>query len=308
LLAAEFQSKMRDDYYRDRRSRSPRRDYGSNYHPMRTGDGKPNYRAIAKMTSLKITNVSPRVRSEDVADRFSCYGEIGDIFIPPAYNGQHRGFLFVRFRKEHHAYRALDKEDGRTLKGERMAITIAKPRRPDSENADYYSGGRRPEIYSSRRRSRTPQRRRRSPTPKKRRSRSSSRASSEVSRSVSRDEKSRSVSKKRMNRRDRSRSSSRSEGSNRSKSRKRSKSIESARSSRSRSVSKEKLNNLSPKENHRENSQKSSHHSEAKKSSDDEIQIEASLGKKLKNSDGEMNGNGNTNHKEHVVKEVVEGV
>jgi len=175
-----------------------------NFEPIRMISGRPDYDQIARMTSLKVDNLSEYASENDLINKFADFGKIGDVFIPPGrqYSRNEPSFAFVRFYHSRDAYDAMDSLNGRNFRGHHMRITVAKPRhsrggQPSSRDRSPYGsrGGRYRSRSPVRRRrfSKSPPRRRYSRSPVRSRSRSQVRrdnyrdrsSSSEVSRSAS---------------------------------------------------------------------------------------------------------------------------
>lgn len=71
-------------------------------------------------------------RTEALKDKFSPYGEIGDVYIPRSYgSGDSRGFAFVRFLSKHDAEDAMRALDNTDFEGRELRIAEAKERRPE---------------------------------------------------------------------------------------------------------------------------------------------------------------------------------
>ena len=71
-------------------------------------------------------------RTDLLREKFSPYGEIGDIYIPRGFNSSEpRGFAFVRFNEKKDAEDALRALDGTELEGRTLTVMEAKQRRPD---------------------------------------------------------------------------------------------------------------------------------------------------------------------------------
>lgn len=90
--------------------------------------------------SIKVDSMSLRTNKDDVRERFSKFGEIGDIFFPAdKYTGSSRGFCFVRYFKEECAEEAVDHygRSGIEIDGKTCNVTMATTRpRPGTDNWD----------------------------------------------------------------------------------------------------------------------------------------------------------------------------
>eukprot|EP01031_Cornospumella_fuschlensis_P041061 gene41061-50094_t len=116
---------------------------------------------VNHMFTLKVDNIGARTSNESLKDKFSPYGEIGDVYIPRSFgSGEPRGFAFVRFLSKHDAEDAMRALDNTELDGREIRIAEAKERRPDFPRGS--RGGRR-DYYDDRdrrrSRSRSPPRR-----------------------------------------------------------------------------------------------------------------------------------------------------
>jgi len=123
------------------RSGSPRGGY-SNERPSfrdggrREGGGPPR---SEDLHSIKVDGMSLRTTKDDVRDKFSRFGEIGDIFFPSdKYTGSSRGFCFVRFFKKESQEDACDHfRDGFDMDDKLVRVEAATQRpRPGTDNWD----------------------------------------------------------------------------------------------------------------------------------------------------------------------------
>merc|ERR1712115_225162 len=110
----------------------------------RFGGGAPR---SEELHSLKVDNMSLRTNKDDIREKFSRFGEIGDIFFPSdKYTGSSRGFCFVRYFKEDSMNDAVEYfRDGLEMDGKNCEITRASLRpRPGNEawNPDARRGDR----------------------------------------------------------------------------------------------------------------------------------------------------------------------
>merc|ERR1712048_787897 len=99
----------------------------------RFGGGAPR---SEDLFSLKVDNMSLRTNKDDIREKFSRFGEIGDIFFPSdKYTGSSRGFCFVRYFKEDSMNDACDYfRDGLEMDGKNCEVTKASLRpRPGNE-------------------------------------------------------------------------------------------------------------------------------------------------------------------------------
>ena len=103
----------------DSRSRSPREPRDKSPTPQ-------------KRTSLLVRNIvknkkDQQVKSDELREFFSKFGEVRDVYIPRDYYSQKsRGFCFVEFLKYDDASEALDKTDGTEVLGKTVKIVFAR--------------------------------------------------------------------------------------------------------------------------------------------------------------------------------------
>mmetsp|Transcript_17119 Transcript_17119/g.23540 ORF Transcript_17119/g.23540 Transcript_17119/m.23540 type:complete len:214 (+) Transcript_17119:18-659(+) len=111
----------------------------------RDRDGPPN---VDTMFTLKVDNISFRTTPESLREKFSPYGDIGDVYIPRNFGtNEPRGFAFVRFVDKRDAEDAQRALDGAEVDGREIRIQEAKERRPENPKAHMasrggYGGGR----------------------------------------------------------------------------------------------------------------------------------------------------------------------
>ena len=85
-----------------------------------------------KRTSLLVRNIvfakkDQQVKSDELRDYFSKFGEVRDVYIPRDYYSQKsRGFCFVEFLKYDDAREALEKTDGTEVLGSIVKIVFAR--------------------------------------------------------------------------------------------------------------------------------------------------------------------------------------
>jgi RNA recognition motif-containing protein len=73
------------------------------------------------------------IRNESIKDKFSPYGEIGDVYIPRSFgSSEPRGFAFVRFIDKKDAEDAQRALDGTELDGREIKIQEARERRAEN--------------------------------------------------------------------------------------------------------------------------------------------------------------------------------
>lgn len=79
------------------------------------------------MITLKVDNISYTTTNEMLKDKFSVYGDVGDVYIPRKFQSQEpRGFAFVRFYEAKDAEDAQRSLDGTELDGRVISIQEAK--------------------------------------------------------------------------------------------------------------------------------------------------------------------------------------
>lgn len=76
---------------------------------------------------MKIDGISEYVKSEDLEDAFSKFGEIQDTYIPRDYRtGRNKMFGFVRYQHENEAKQAVEEADGVVeLDGKKVDVSMA---------------------------------------------------------------------------------------------------------------------------------------------------------------------------------------
>ena len=80
-------------------------------------------------------------RPEMLKDKFSAYGDVGDVYIPRSHGSSDpRGFAFVRFLDKKDAEDAMTGLDGAEIDGREIRIQEAKQRRPENPRS-YTRGG-----------------------------------------------------------------------------------------------------------------------------------------------------------------------
>ncbi|CAJ1446937.1 unnamed protein product [Effrenium voratum] len=133
---------------------------------------------VNHMHSVKIDNITCNQDEvigvkEELREKFSKFGEIGDVYIP-----RDRNFAFVRFFEKRDAQDAVDAMDGKDIMGQEVSVSLSmQAKKPPEEYPDKGRGHRsdhrsrsrgrgrradsRSESYSSRSRTRERRRRRR---------------------------------------------------------------------------------------------------------------------------------------------------
>jgi RNA recognition motif-containing protein len=79
--------------------------------------------------------------NEILKEKFSAFGEIGDIYIPRLPGSTDpRGYAFVRFLSQQHAEDAMQALNNADLEGTPIRVQEAKAKRPENPR-QYYSKG-----------------------------------------------------------------------------------------------------------------------------------------------------------------------
>eukprot|EP00349_Pseudokeronopsis_sp_Brazil_P003887 CAMPEP_0202964364 /NCGR_PEP_ID=MMETSP1396-20130829/8439_1 /ASSEMBLY_ACC=CAM_ASM_000872 /TAXON_ID= /ORGANISM="Pseudokeronopsis sp., Strain Brazil" /LENGTH=198 /DNA_ID=CAMNT_0049686405 /DNA_START=60 /DNA_END=657 /DNA_ORIENTATION=+ len=88
---------------------------------------------IEGMFTLKVDNITLNTNESILREKFSAFGEVGDVYIPRKRGSiDNRGYAFVRFINEDDARRATDGMTGQEIDGSLIAIQDAKQPRPDN--------------------------------------------------------------------------------------------------------------------------------------------------------------------------------
>eukprot|EP00434_Breviolum_minutum_P030656 symbB.v1.2.027110.t1/scaffold2756.1/size127779/3 len=107
---------------------------------------------VNQMYSVKLDNITVTqddfvAVKEELREKFSKFGDIGDVYIP-----RDRNFAFVRFREKRDAEDAVDAMEGKTdILGQEVRVTMASQAKKAAE--DYAKKGRGRRSRSRRRRS-----------------------------------------------------------------------------------------------------------------------------------------------------------
>lgn len=81
------------------------------------------------MTKLFVGNLSYDVKSEDLTDLFSPFGNVlGAYVITDRASGRSKGFGFVEFENDADAQKAIADMHEKDLKGRKLVVNIAKPK------------------------------------------------------------------------------------------------------------------------------------------------------------------------------------
>lgn len=107
---------------------------------------------VNQMYSVKLDNITVTPEDfvavkEELREKFSKFGDVGDVYIP-----RDRNFAFVRFRDKRDAEDAVDAMEGKTdILGQEVRVTMASQAKKAAE--DYSKRGRGRRSRSRRRRS-----------------------------------------------------------------------------------------------------------------------------------------------------------
>ena len=117
--------------------------------------------SIDHMFTLKVDNITFRASVDNLKEKFSAYGEVGDVYIPRHFgSAEPRGFAFVRFLDKRDAEDAQRALDGTEMDGREIHIQEAQQRRgerprPRSRYDDRPRGDSRGKDFRDQRRSRS---------------------------------------------------------------------------------------------------------------------------------------------------------
>ncbi len=88
---------------------------------------------------IYIGKLSYEVTTSDLMELFKAYGDVGSAnIVRDRDSGESRGFGFVEMASREQAESAISELDGKEIKGRRIIVSEAKPRRQDR-----FGGGRR---------------------------------------------------------------------------------------------------------------------------------------------------------------------
>eukprot|EP01035_Chromulina_nebulosa_P023517 gene23517-30487_t len=105
---------------------------------------------VSEMFTLKVDNISFRTTTDSLREKFSHYGDVGDVYIPRNYStNEPRGFAFVRFVDKRDAEDAQRALDGADIDGREIRIQEAKERRPENPRQFMASRSGFDKIYSA---------------------------------------------------------------------------------------------------------------------------------------------------------------
>ncbi len=90
--------------------------------------------------NIFVSNLNFKVRSEDLKNLFSQYGEVlSTKVITDKFSGKSRGFGFVEMKNDDDGNRAIGELDQKDFEGRNITVSVAKPR---TEGGGGNGGGR----------------------------------------------------------------------------------------------------------------------------------------------------------------------
>ena len=79
--------------------------------------------------NIFVSNLNFKVRSEDLKNLFSQYGEVlSTKVITDKFSGKSRGFGFVEMKNDDDGQRAIAELDQKDFEGRNITVSVAKPR------------------------------------------------------------------------------------------------------------------------------------------------------------------------------------
>eukprot|EP01033_Poteriospumella_lacustris_P011505 gene11505-8189_t len=88
---------------------------------------------IEGMFTLKVDNISQGTNEDLLREKFSSFGDVGDVYIPRKRGStDNRGYAFVRFTTEEVGRRAMEGMTGQEIDGNVIGIQEAKQPRPEN--------------------------------------------------------------------------------------------------------------------------------------------------------------------------------
>jgi len=92
--------------------------------------------------NIFVSNLNFKVRSEDLKNLFSQYGEVlSTKVITDKFSGKSRGFGFVEMKNDEDGNRAIAELDQKDFEGRNITVSVAKPRTEGGGNGGN-GGGR----------------------------------------------------------------------------------------------------------------------------------------------------------------------
>lgn len=94
--------------------------------------------------NIYVGNLSSKVSEDDLREFFKPFGQVESVsLIKNKFGGESRGFGFVEMPAKHEAQEAIDRLNGKDLKGQNIIINEARPRSDKRRSGGRQSGGRR---------------------------------------------------------------------------------------------------------------------------------------------------------------------
>ncbi len=92
--------------------------------------------------NIYIGNISYKVSEEELQHEFESFGQVeSSKIITDQYSGRSKGFGFVEMPNEAEAESAIEKLNGRELKGRKIKVNKARPRSQDRQYGGNRMGG-----------------------------------------------------------------------------------------------------------------------------------------------------------------------
>jgi RNA recognition motif-containing protein len=93
--------------------------------------------------NIFVSNLNFKVRSEDLKNLFSQYGEVlSTKVITDKFSGKSRGFGFVEMKNDDDGNRAIGELDQKDFEGRNITVSVAKPRTEGGGGNGGNGGGR----------------------------------------------------------------------------------------------------------------------------------------------------------------------
>ena len=122
----------RDRYYR-RSSRSPRMKYRKKTSRENSSENTGNV--------LYISNLSRRIRDDELKEKFSKYGKVTEInIVREPFSKESRGFGFITFESTKAAQEALDNMNKTEIDGKVLNVEVSKRSKPHKPTPGVYLG------------------------------------------------------------------------------------------------------------------------------------------------------------------------
>lgn len=130
----------REDRDERREDREERRDSNDEMRENGNGDGRRIFNFDPSMrgngVSILVKNLNYRTDREKLAEIFSEFGDLSDVYIPLDYNTREpRGFAFCEYVREDDALSAISAMDGQMI--DEFTVTVARAERQRKRPEDY---------------------------------------------------------------------------------------------------------------------------------------------------------------------------